>query len=101
MWCQRDLDSLLFLFKWDLVFHVLTLLFNPRCCPEGVVVNGQLIGSKQVQKSKLKTYFGTISVYTQPDGVSVTVSTVSIAMTDGRNNHSFTWGATAEITQDG
>ncbi|XP_038595144.1 inter-alpha-trypsin inhibitor heavy chain H2 [Micropterus salmoides] len=78
--------------------HILNLVSDRGT---GVVVNGQLIGSKQVQKSKLKTYFGTISVYTQPDGVSVTVSTVSIAMTDGRNNHSFTWGATAEITQDG
>lgn len=79
----------------------LTVLFNPRSCPEGVVVNGQLIGSKQVHKSKLRTYFGAISVYYQPDGVSLTVNTDSIIMTDGRNNHSFTWGSTAEISQDG
>ncbi|XP_044042159.1 inter-alpha-trypsin inhibitor heavy chain H2 isoform X2 [Siniperca chuatsi] len=78
--------------------HILNLVSDTGT---GVVVNGQLIGSKQVHKSKLRTYFGTISVYNQPDGVSVTASTVSIAMTDGRNNHSFTWGATAEITQDG
>ncbi|XP_010727817.3 inter-alpha-trypsin inhibitor heavy chain H2 [Larimichthys crocea] len=67
----------------------------------GLVVNGQLIGSKKMHKNKLNTYFGTISIYYQPDGVSVTVSTESIIMTDGRNNHSFTWGSTAEITQDG
>lgn len=66
-----------------------------------MVVNGQLIGSKQMHKSKLNTYFGTISVYYQPDGVSVTVSAASIDMTDGRNNHSFTWGTTADIRQDG
>lgn len=65
------------------------------------MVNGQLISSKKMKKNKLNTYFGVISVYYQPDGVSVTVGTDSIAMTDGRNNHTFTWGATTEIIQDG
>lgn len=69
--------------------------------PKGLVVNGQLISSKKMKKNKLNTYFGVISVYYQPDGVSVTVGTDSIAMTDGRNNHTFTWGATTEIIQDG
>uniref|UniRef100_A0A8D3DBG4 Inter-alpha-trypsin inhibitor heavy chain 2 n=1 Tax=Scophthalmus maximus TaxID=52904 RepID=A0A8D3DBG4_SCOMX len=67
----------------------------------GVVVNGQLIRSKQVHKGHVRTYFGTISVYHQPDGVSVTVGTDGIAVADGRSNHNFTWGATAEISQDG
>lgn len=65
------------------------------------MVNGQLIGSKRMLKNKLNTYFGTISVHYQPDGISVTISTVRIDMTDGTNNHSFTWATTAEITQDG
>ncbi|CAK6949948.1 inter-alpha-trypsin inhibitor heavy chain H2 [Scomber scombrus] len=78
--------------------HILNLVSDSGT---GLVVNGQLIGSKQVHKSKLKTYFGTISLYYQPDGVSVTINTDSIVMTDGRSNHSFTWAATAEITQDG
>ncbi|KAI3366602.1 hypothetical protein L3Q82_009283, partial [Scortum barcoo] len=78
--------------------HILNLVSDSGT---GLVVNGQLIGSKQLHKSKLKTYFGIISVYYQPDGVSVTVGTNSIAMTDGRNNHSFTWAATADIAQDG
>ncbi|XP_041636801.1 inter-alpha-trypsin inhibitor heavy chain H2 [Cheilinus undulatus] len=78
--------------------HILNLVSDPGT---GLVVNGQLIGSKRMLKSKLRTYFGTISVYYQPDGVSVTISTDSIAMTDGNNNHSFTWGATADIAQDG
>lgn len=64
-------------------------------------MNGQLISSKKMKKNKLNTYFGVISVYYQPDGVSVTVGTDSIAMTDGRNNNTFTWGATTEIIQDG
>lgn len=76
-------------------------IFHPPSPPEGLVVNGQLIGSKKVLKNKLSTYFGTISVYYQPDGISVTVGTDGIGMSDGRNNHSFTWGATAEIRQDG
>ncbi|XP_029969327.1 inter-alpha-trypsin inhibitor heavy chain H2 [Salarias fasciatus] len=67
----------------------------------GLVVNGRLISSKQPHKGKLSTYFGAISVYYEPDGISVTVHTGGIAMSDGANSHSFTWGATAEVTQDG
>ncbi|XP_068442463.1 inter-alpha-trypsin inhibitor heavy chain H2 [Clinocottus analis] len=78
--------------------HVLNLVSD---IGTGLVVNGQLVGAKQVHKSKLSTYFGSISVYYQPDGVGVTVDPNGIAMTDGQSNHSFTWGATADITQDG
>ncbi|CAL9682755.1 unnamed protein product [Knipowitschia caucasica] len=67
----------------------------------GVVVNGQLIGSKKLHKNKLNTYFGSISVYSQPEGVSVTASTDNITFTDERNSHVFSWDATADITQDG
>ncbi|XP_024141751.1 inter-alpha-trypsin inhibitor heavy chain H2 [Oryzias melastigma] len=67
----------------------------------GVAVNGQLIGSKKALKNKLRTYFGVISVYYQPQGASVTVGTDLITLTDGRNNNSFTWGATVDVTQDG
>lgn len=73
----------------------------PSSRPEGVSVNGQLIGSKKVLKNKLRTYFGVISVYYQPRGVGVTVSTDLITLTDNRKENSFTWGSTAEITQDG
>ncbi|KAK5876672.1 hypothetical protein CesoFtcFv8_026004 [Champsocephalus esox] len=78
--------------------HILNLVTDTGT---GLVVNGQLVGSKQAHKGKLSTYFGTISVYYQPDGVSLTVGTDSISMTDGQRNHSFTWGTTAKISQDG
>lgn len=65
-----------------------------------MTVNGQLIGSKKAQKDKLDTYFGTIAIYHQPDKVGVTVSTAGIDVSAGRNNRSFTWASTAEITQD-
>uniref|UniRef100_A0A8C7MQD7 Inter-alpha-trypsin inhibitor heavy chain 2 n=1 Tax=Oncorhynchus kisutch TaxID=8019 RepID=A0A8C7MQD7_ONCKI len=78
--------------------HILNLVSDPGA---GVVVNGQLVGSKRVEeKEKVYTYFGTISVFYQPDGIRVSVTTDRIDLTDGRNNHSFTWGATADITQD-
>uniref|UniRef100_A0A4W5L0A9 Inter-alpha-trypsin inhibitor heavy chain 2 n=1 Tax=Hucho hucho TaxID=62062 RepID=A0A4W5L0A9_9TELE len=80
--------------------HILNLVSDPGA---GVVVNGQLVGSKRVgveEKEKVNTYFGTVSVFYQPDGIRVSVSTDRIDLTDGRNNHSFTWGATADITQD-
>uniref|UniRef100_A0A8C9ZLL7 Inter-alpha-trypsin inhibitor heavy chain 2 n=1 Tax=Sander lucioperca TaxID=283035 RepID=A0A8C9ZLL7_SANLU len=51
--------------------HILNLVSDSGT---GVVVNGQLIGSKRIHKSKLKTYFGTISVYYLPDGISVTIT---------------------------
>ncbi|KAM6986274.1 inter-alpha-trypsin inhibitor heavy chain H2 [Aplochiton taeniatus] len=78
--------------------HILNLVSDPGT---GVVVNGQLVGSKQAQKNKLKTYFGTVSVYYQPEGVSVVISTEHIRLIDFKNNHTFTWEATANITQDG
>ncbi|XP_029017487.1 inter-alpha-trypsin inhibitor heavy chain H2 [Betta splendens] len=78
--------------------HILSLVSDKGT---GLVVNGQLISSKQPHKGKLSTYFGTISVYYQPDGVSVTVGTDGISLDDGRGRHAFTWAATAEVTLDG
>uniref|UniRef100_G3Q9J6 Inter-alpha-trypsin inhibitor heavy chain 2 n=1 Tax=Gasterosteus aculeatus aculeatus TaxID=481459 RepID=G3Q9J6_GASAC len=75
--------------------HILNLVSDSGT---GLVVNGLLVGSKQPDKSKLSTYFGAISVYYQPDRVAVTVATDRVDFTDGRSNHSFTWGATADIT---
>ncbi|XP_061570167.1 inter-alpha-trypsin inhibitor heavy chain H2 [Cololabis saira] len=78
--------------------HILSLVSDYGT---GLAVTGQLISSKQEHKGKLRTYFGLISVYYKPEGVSVAVSTDQITMTDGRNNHSFTWEATTDLTQDG
>lgn len=54
-----------------------------------------------MQGNKLDTYFGTISVYYQPEGVGVAISTASIRVSDGRSNRSLSWESTAEIAQDG
>ncbi|KAJ8006942.1 hypothetical protein DPEC_G00112440 [Dallia pectoralis] len=78
--------------------HILNLVSDPGT---GVAVNGQLVGSKKVAGEKVKTYFGSISVLAQLDGVMVTVSTDRIHLTDGKHNHSFSWGAKADITQEG
>ncbi|XP_074554878.1 inter-alpha-trypsin inhibitor heavy chain H2 [Halichoeres trimaculatus] len=78
--------------------HILNLVSDPGT---GLVVNGQLIGSKKLKKGKLNTYFGIISAYYQPDGIRVNISPENIAMSDGVNHQTFTWGATADITQDG
>ncbi|KAL0962832.1 hypothetical protein UPYG_G00346100 [Umbra pygmaea] len=77
--------------------NILNLVSDPGA---GVVVNGQLVGSKRLGKEKVNTYFGTISVFSQPDDISVSVSTDSIHLTHGNNNHSFSWRATADITQN-
>ncbi|KAM9846078.1 inter-alpha-trypsin inhibitor heavy chain H2 [Aulostomus maculatus] len=78
--------------------HILNLVSDSGT---GLVVNGELIRSKPKPKAKQSTYFGVISIYYQPDGVGVTISTDAIAVTDGHSNHSFTWGATANIVLDG
>uniref|UniRef100_A0A8C7S8V2 Inter-alpha-trypsin inhibitor heavy chain 2 n=1 Tax=Oncorhynchus mykiss TaxID=8022 RepID=A0A8C7S8V2_ONCMY len=69
--------------------HILNLVSDPG-----------RVGVEEKEKEKVNTYFGTISVFYQPDGIRVSVSTDRIDLTHGRNNHSFTWGATADITQD-
>src|SRR4029434_10667647 len=70
-------------------------------CGSGVVVNGELIGSKTRQNHKLKTYFGTIGVFYRSEGVRVTVSTDRIDIVEGKTNHSFSWGGTADIITNG
>lgn len=66
----------------------------------GLAVNGQLIGAKKSLKNKLRTYFGVVTVYSQPDGISVTVGTSGVAVADGRTNHSFSWSASSDFSQD-
>uniref|UniRef100_A0A4W4G796 Inter-alpha-trypsin inhibitor heavy chain 2 n=1 Tax=Electrophorus electricus TaxID=8005 RepID=A0A4W4G796_ELEEL len=77
--------------------HVLSLVSDPDR-ERRIVVNGQLVGSKKMKNDKLNTYFGTISVYSRAAGVKVVVSTNSISLMEGRNNHSFSWGGTAELS---
>ncbi|XP_058479584.1 inter-alpha-trypsin inhibitor heavy chain H2 [Solea solea] len=77
--------------------HILNLVSDPGA---GVVVNGQLISSKQLIKDDVRTFFGIISVYSQRDGVAVTISTDDIIVHRGNVSHSFTWRATAQLSQD-
>ncbi|XP_067248388.1 inter-alpha-trypsin inhibitor heavy chain H2 [Chanodichthys erythropterus] len=74
--------------------HILNLVSDPGT---GVTINGQLVGSKKMKNNKINTYFGTISIYSKTDGVQVIVGTNRIDLMEGRNNHSFSWGATAEL----
>lgn len=70
-------------------------------CGSGVVINGELIGAKTLQNSKLKTYFGTVGVFYRTEGVMVTVRTDRINVVEGKNNHSFSWSGTAHINTNG
>lgn len=74
---------------------------TPLLPPTGLVVNGQLIGAKKSLKKKLQTYFGMVSVYYQPDGISVIVGTSGVAVANGSTNHSFSWSASTDFSQDG
>uniref|UniRef100_A0A8C2JGM7 Inter-alpha-trypsin inhibitor heavy chain 2 n=1 Tax=Cyprinus carpio TaxID=7962 RepID=A0A8C2JGM7_CYPCA len=74
--------------------HILNLISDPGT---GVTINGQLVGSKKMKNNKIQTYFGTISIYSKTDSVQVIVGTDRINLMEGRNNHSFSWGATVEL----
>uniref|UniRef100_A0A673J3U7 Inter-alpha-trypsin inhibitor heavy chain 2 n=1 Tax=Sinocyclocheilus rhinocerous TaxID=307959 RepID=A0A673J3U7_9TELE len=74
--------------------HILNLISDPGT---GVTINGQLVGSKKMKNNKIQTYFGTISIYSKTDSVQVIVGTDRIDLMEGRNNHSFSWGATVEL----
>lgn len=50
-----------------------------------------------MKNNKLNTYFGTISVVAREVGLKVVVGTVKIDLTEGKNNHTFSWGATAHL----
>uniref|UniRef100_A0A671LL40 Inter-alpha-trypsin inhibitor heavy chain 2 n=1 Tax=Sinocyclocheilus anshuiensis TaxID=1608454 RepID=A0A671LL40_9TELE len=76
--------------------HILNLISDPGT----VTINGQLVGSKKMKNNKIDTYFGTISIYSKTHGVQVIVGTNRIDLMEGRNNHSFSWGATAELVLD-
>uniref|UniRef100_A0A673IC08 Inter-alpha-trypsin inhibitor heavy chain H2-like n=1 Tax=Sinocyclocheilus rhinocerous TaxID=307959 RepID=A0A673IC08_9TELE len=77
--------------------HILNLISDPGT---GVTINGQLVGSKKMKNNKIDTYFGTISIYSKTHSVQVIVGTNRIDLMEGRNNHSFSWGATAELVLD-
>lgn len=63
----------------------------------GIAINGQLVSGKKMKNNKLNTYFGTISIYTKAVGLNIVVSTSRIDLLEGKNNHSFSWGATANL----
>lgn len=74
--------------------HILNLVSDPG---REITINGQLVSGKKMKNKKLNTYFGTISIYAKGVGLKVVVSTSSIDLMEGKNNHSFSWGATANL----
>ncbi|KAI1888064.1 hypothetical protein AGOR_G00181200 [Albula goreensis] len=78
--------------------HILNLVSDPE---SGVVVNGQLVGAKQMVNKKLSTYFGTITVSYKPQGIRVDAKTEHIILTDGKGNHTLSWAATADVILSG
>ncbi|KAJ3612518.1 hypothetical protein NHX12_020793 [Muraenolepis orangiensis] len=70
--------------------------------PTGLAVNGRLVGAKRPRADgKTSTYFGAISVFSEPDGVSVTVDTERIVVSEGGWGYNITWSASANITLHG
>ncbi|KAK3517366.1 hypothetical protein QTP70_004686 [Hemibagrus guttatus] len=74
--------------------HILNLVSDPGT---GIAINGQLVSGKKMKNNKLNTYFGTISIYAKAEGLNIVVSTSRIDLIDVKNNHSFSWGATANL----
>ncbi|KAF4079575.1 hypothetical protein AMELA_G00179680 [Ameiurus melas] len=74
--------------------HILNLVSDPG---REITINGQLVSGKKMKNNKLNTYFGTISIYAKGVGLKVVVSTSKIDLMEGKNNHSFSWGATTNL----
>ncbi|MCJ8743223.1 hypothetical protein PDJAM_G00091400 [Pangasius djambal] len=74
--------------------HILNLVSDRGT---GIAINGQLVSGKKIKNNKLNTYFGTISIYAKEVGLNIVVSTSRIDLMEGKNNHSFSWGATANL----
>ncbi|XP_076860769.1 inter-alpha-trypsin inhibitor heavy chain H2-like [Brachyhypopomus gauderio] len=75
--------------------HILSLVSDPGA---GIVINGQLVGAKQMKNRKLNTYFGTIYIYSKAARVKVTVSTSKINLVEGKASYSFSWGSNAKVS---
>ncbi|XP_062852801.1 inter-alpha-trypsin inhibitor heavy chain H2 [Trichomycterus rosablanca] len=75
--------------------HILNLVSDPV---KGIAINGQLVSAKKMKNNKLNTYFGTISILAKEVGLKVVVGTNRINLMEGKNNHTFSWGATAQLT---
>uniref|UniRef100_A0A8C9THW5 Inter-alpha-trypsin inhibitor heavy chain 2 n=1 Tax=Scleropages formosus TaxID=113540 RepID=A0A8C9THW5_SCLFO len=78
--------------------HILNLVSDPE---SGLAVNGQLVAGKKIKNNKLNTYFGTISIYYKTSGIRVDVSTQQVNLIHGKDQHSFSWASTANITLSG
>ncbi|KAK2832429.1 hypothetical protein Q7C36_015891 [Tachysurus vachellii] len=74
--------------------HILNLVSDPGT---GIAINGQLVSGKKMKNNKLNTYFGTISIYAKAEGLNIVVSPSRIDLIEGKYNHSFSWGATANL----
>ncbi|XP_078270179.1 inter-alpha-trypsin inhibitor heavy chain H3-like isoform X4 [Rhinoraja longicauda] len=71
---------------------ILNLIMDPST---GVIVNGQLIGEKKVEKNKkINTYFGKIGIVSIDMDVKIEVSNESITVFHGEDKTVFPWFAT-------
>ncbi|KAK1169050.1 hypothetical protein AOXY_G9978 [Acipenser oxyrinchus oxyrinchus] len=91
--------------KQDICFNIdsepgkiLNLVSDPDL---GVVVNGQLIGAKKLDGTKMSTFFGTIAIYCKKQDMKVEISTEHISVTNGKYAHLFSWEETGNMTQNG
>uniref|UniRef100_A0A8C8FEN6 Inter-alpha-trypsin inhibitor heavy chain 2 n=1 Tax=Oncorhynchus tshawytscha TaxID=74940 RepID=A0A8C8FEN6_ONCTS len=83
-------------FPEDSVSDVTQNHFDKYFSGSELVVAGKVLPSESTTLNSFTTAFAVSHTYT----CTVSVTTDRIDLTDGRNNHSFTWGATADITQD-
>ncbi|XP_048462661.1 inter-alpha-trypsin inhibitor heavy chain H3-like [Rhincodon typus] len=77
---------------------ILNLVTDPY---KGFVVNGQLIGVKEVKDNKkMKTYFGKLGIANNKMDVKVEISTEIIAINHGDDEITFPWSETVSLTKE-
>ncbi|XP_078059846.1 inter-alpha-trypsin inhibitor heavy chain H3-like [Mustelus asterias] len=77
---------------------ILNLVTDPHT---DFVVNGELIGEKQIQNNmKINTYFGKFGILNNKMDLKVEVSTKMITVFHGEDKLIFPWSATASLTRE-
>ncbi|XP_072438161.1 inter-alpha-trypsin inhibitor heavy chain H3-like [Chiloscyllium punctatum] len=77
---------------------ILNLVTDPY---KDFVVNGQLIGVKEVENSqKMKTYIGKLGIASNKMDIKVEISTEMIAIVHGEDEITFPWSQTVSLTKE-
>ncbi|XP_069485776.1 inter-alpha-trypsin inhibitor heavy chain H2 [Ambystoma mexicanum] len=77
--------------------RILNLISDPEL---GVVVNGQLVGSKMFKNNKLSTYLGTVGLHFRKENMKIEISTEKITLKYATQFIVMSWEENSRVTQN-